>query len=151
MTRKIYSPIPVATLLCSVALAYFLDRDWPVAEVIPPSFQSVGWVIIGLAIVLMVYSVITHVKSKTTLMPGEVPTTLITSGLFKYSRNPIYLLDVAAALGAAITLGSITAFVAPLICFLVLNFMIIPFEEKNLHERFGKTYEDYRKSVRRWI
>jgi protein-S-isoprenylcysteine O-methyltransferase Ste14 len=55
------------------------------------------------------------------------------------------------ALGTATTLSSISAFIAPIIFFLVINSIIIPFEENKLQKNFGIEYERYNGSVRRWI
>jgi len=45
----------------------------------------------------------------------------------------------------------LTAFIAPIICFSVINLVIVPAEENNLQEIFGIKYEHYKSSVRRWI
>jgi len=151
MTKHIYSPIPVGTLLGSMVLAYFLDRHAPLIEIIPAPFNKIGWVLVVIGIGLMIYAVFALIKNKTTFYPGSKPSALVISGPFSFSRNPIYLLDVVIATGVAVILGSLSAFVAPVICFLVLNFGVIPFEEKNLRALFGSAYETYLNSVRRWI
>jgi len=151
MTNKIYSPIPVGTLIASIVLAYFLDRHAPFIEIIPSPFNKTGWIIVASGIGSMIFAVLALTKNKTTIFPGEKPSALVTSGPFSFSRNPIYLLDVVVAMGAAVILGSLSAFVAPLICFLVLNFLVIPYEEKKLKTLFGSAYKAYLNSVRRWI
>lgn len=151
MSDKIYNPIPIATVISSIALAYFLDRYCPVAEIIPMSLRWTGWLVIITGIVLTILTVSTMLKKRTTLNPGGKPSALVTTGIFSFSRNPIYLSDVIIVAGAGIILGSLSALITPLICFLVLNFIVIPFEEKNLRQLFPTEYEMYSDSVRRWI
>jgi protein-S-isoprenylcysteine O-methyltransferase Ste14 len=55
------------------------------------------------------------------------------------------------ALGTATILSSLSAFIAPVIFFLVVNTIIIPFEENKLQKNFGIEYEKYKASVRRWL
>lgn len=151
MSPKIYTPIPVATLIGSIILVYFLDTYLPILEIIQTPFNRLGWILVAIGIGCLFISLYTHISGKTTILPGEQPSTLITSGLFRYSRNPIYVMDVLIATGVALILGSLIAFVAPVICFLVLNFLVIPFEEKRLLASFGSAYQTYLNSVRRWV
>jgi len=151
ISEKLYTPIPVGTLIGSIILAYFLDKHLPLIEIVPAPYNRSGWILVAIGIVSLFISLYTHISSKTTILPGEKPSTLITRGLFRFSRNPIYVMDVIIATGVAVILGSLIAFIAPLLCFLVLNFLVIPFEEKNLRNRFGKEYENYTNRVRRWI
>jgi len=58
----------------------------------------------------------------------------------------MYLAYVITTSGAAIIFGSITAFIAPVICFSVIHVVIIPFEERNLQKIFGQKYEHYQHS-----
>jgi protein-S-isoprenylcysteine O-methyltransferase Ste14 len=55
------------------------------------------------------------------------------------------------ALGTATTLSSLSAFIAPIIFFVIVNTVIIPFEENRLQKNFGIEYERYKASVRRWL
>jgi protein-S-isoprenylcysteine O-methyltransferase Ste14 len=91
------------------------------------------------------------ISHKTTFEPGENPSSLVVECPYSYSRNPIYLGLLLVIAGVAITLSSLTALVAPLIFYLVVNSIVILFEEKKLLKNFGPSYESYRKSVRRWI
>ena len=76
---------------------------------------------------------------------------LVTSGPFRYSRNPIYLGMLLWLLGLAILLGSLSAFALPVLVFLLANFILIPMEERSMREKFGEEYLDYQSRVRRWF
>ncbi len=150
-TNKAYDAVPDATLACSVVLAYFLNRYFPVTQIISYPASLAGWLMVaaelGYAIYIIAMLRAKHTSSDATGMPSE----FITSGFYSHSRNPFYLMYVITATGAAFIFGSLTAFVAPVICFAVFNFFIVPLEEENLREKFGKDYERYKSKVRRWI
>ncbi len=151
MTNKIYNSIPDATLAGSILAGYFLDLTLPITEIIPSPVNLIGWVVVAAGLGLAVYT-LSILKSKhTSSDPGGVPSALITTGPFSFSRNPLYLGYVIATSGAAIIFGSLTGFTAPVICFSVIHLVIIPAEEKNLHKIFGMKYDHYKSSVRRWI
>jgi protein-S-isoprenylcysteine O-methyltransferase Ste14 len=90
-------------------------------------------------------------KVDTEIHTFKKPRQLVTNGLFKYSRNPIYLSFVVILIGLNILLGSITPWGVVLIFVLVTNYWYIPVEEKNMQEEFGQEYADYKRKVRRWI
>lgn len=151
MSPKIYTSIPDATLIGSILFAYFLDQVLPVIKIIPSLFNLIGWVVVAAGLGLAIYT-LSMLKSKhTSSDPAGVPSTLITIGVYSLSRNPIYLAFVITTSGAAIIFGSITAFIAPVICFSVIQTVVIPFEERNLQKIFGEKYEHYQHSVHRWI
>ena len=81
----------------------------------------------------------------------KTPSTLITGGPFRVSRNPAYVgltvLYVAIGLAAS-SVGMLALAVLPVV---VLNRWVIPLEEQRLADEFGETYATYRASVRRWV
>jgi protein-S-isoprenylcysteine O-methyltransferase Ste14 len=76
---------------------------------------------------------------------------LVTSGPFRFSRNPIYLAMLAWLLGLAVLLGSLIAFVFPVLFWLLANFLVIPLEEKRTERLFGEEFSEYKRRVRRWL
>jgi protein-S-isoprenylcysteine O-methyltransferase Ste14 len=76
---------------------------------------------------------------------------LVTEGAFQYSRNPMDLGGIILGFSLAILLGSLVSFVFLAIMFLLVHFLFIPNEEKELKTMFGKEYLDYMKRVRKWI
>lgn len=122
------------------------------------SFASSGlqilaalFVIAGLMIDLV--SVGLFFKSKTTVNPlkPDKSQALVTSGLYRFSRNPMYLGMLLMLTGLALWLGNPIG-VLPLIFFVayLTTFQIKP-EEAVLQKLFGATYSDYQDSVRRWL
>ncbi len=97
------------------------------------------------------WGLLTLREHRTTAVPGQLPSALVTTGPFSYSRNPIYVADLIMATGWAVNLGSLSAFIAPLLFFAVIHTLVIPFEERNLLAAFGNRYQSYLNAVRRWV
>lgn len=79
------------------------------------------------------------------------PDHLVTSGLFRFTRNPMYLGFVLLLIGIAIGLGTATPFAVVAAFFAITNLWYIPFEEKKMEETFGVAYLEYKARTRRWI
>jgi len=92
-------------------------------------------------------------KKRTTPNPmkPENASGLVTTGLYKISRNPMYVVMIIMLAGYAIWLGSITPFLVIPLCYWLLTEMQIKPEEKALIKKFGEDYQAYKDSVRRWL
>jgi protein-S-isoprenylcysteine O-methyltransferase Ste14 len=146
-----YKYVPVSTLGASIVTAVVLHYLFPVTILIPFPYNLLGLPIVGFAVYLVLQSVCLLLSHNTTVEVNRNPSSLVTQSPYNYSRNPIYLGLLLIALGTAITLSSLSSFIAPLIFFLVVNSIIIPFEENRLQKNFGIDYEQYKGSVRRWL
>jgi protein-S-isoprenylcysteine O-methyltransferase Ste14 len=146
-------PWPPVLFVSVIAAAWWLGDAsplaWPgtddaAARIIGRSFGIAG-------VVLVVWSIITLRRAKTTVMPHGVSDALVTTGPYTRFRNPIYLGEVLMLLSAAEMTKNLW-FVAAGAAFAVLvtALQILP-EERHLHARFGKSYADYRARSRRWI
>src|SRR5688500_17753703 len=148
---RMYRFVPASTRGAVIITAVILHYFFPVAIVIPFPYNLLGLLIIGLGVYLVLQSVLLLRSYNTTLEPGGNPSSLVTKYPYNHSRNPIYLGDLLIALGSATALASVSAFIAPIIFFLVVNTIVIPFEENRLQKNFGIEYQRYRGSVRRWL
>ena len=90
-------------------------------------------------------------RTNTPISPGAKPTKLYTDGIYKYSRNPMYLGIGIGLLGIAIITESWINFVFPLLFLMIMNYKYVKIEERKLEIVFGKTYDNYRRRVRRWV
>ncbi|MEM7166396.1 MAG: isoprenylcysteine carboxylmethyltransferase family protein [Planctomycetota bacterium] len=90
-------------------------------------------------------------KNETALLPHRPDSKLILGGLYRHTRNPIYLSLVVIHIGTGLAFNSgvVLAMVIPLI--LTLQLYVIRKEERYLTRRFGASYEEYCRSVRRWL
>ena len=89
--------------------------------------------------------------SGTPARPTDRATSLVTSGPFRFSRNPMYLGIVVMLLGIALWLGSWPMLIAPVGFFVFMSLVRIPYEEQRLGDIFGEAYVSYTRRVRRWI
>jgi protein-S-isoprenylcysteine O-methyltransferase Ste14 len=148
---RMYTYVPGSTLGASIITAVVLHYFFPVTILIPSPYNLLGLLMVGLGVYLILQSVRLLRSHNTTVEPAGNPSSLVTQCPYNYSRNPIYLGDLVIALGTATILSSLSAFIAPVIFFLVVNTIIIPFEENRLQKNFGIKYERYKGSVRRWL
>jgi protein-S-isoprenylcysteine O-methyltransferase Ste14 len=115
----------------------------------PSNYSGIIFIIFGIAINLWADAIFK--KQNTAVKPDEKPSQLIESGPFRISRHPMYLGMIVILLGIAILMGSLSAFIFPIIFFLIMQLKYIPQEEKIMENEFGKAYLDYKKKVRKWI
>jgi protein-S-isoprenylcysteine O-methyltransferase Ste14 len=85
------------------------------------------------------------------ICPNAPTARLVTDGIYRFSRNPMYLGMITMLTGLAITIGSWPFYVCVGAYFSVINFAFCPFEEAKLTNIFGGEYKEYARSVRRWI
>jgi protein-S-isoprenylcysteine O-methyltransferase Ste14 len=146
---RVFVPPPlliVATLLSGLALDPGL-RSWPVMSVISavPAiiFGCTGFTLIGLALGLFA-------RFQTRPEPWKPSSALVTTGVYRYTRNPMYVGMLLVYLAAALMFRSSAAGILSLPLFLLIDQFVVRKEEEYLSARFGAPYEDYRRIVRRW-
>jgi protein-S-isoprenylcysteine O-methyltransferase Ste14 len=105
--------------------------------------------IAGLCLVMRTWWVMK--AAGTTLKPGETSAALVTSGPFRFSRNPMYLGALAAVVGESVLTGALVAFIFPVVYFVATDRFVASHEEVALAEQFGDSYREYRRHVRRWL
>ena len=110
-----------------------------------------GMLIVLVGILLTFAALVEFRRAKTTVIPRQAPDALITSGIFRYSRNPIYLSDVLILLGFALMWGKVVGFLLVPLFALMLDKRFIRGEEVRLRDAFGAGFEAYAAKTRRWI
>ena len=105
--------------------------------------------IAGVAVLLMSYG--SMAAARTTIDPSEHSSKVVTSGLYAYSRNPIYLGWFLLIAGIGFRNASLLVLVIAVTMVLLLYLAVIVEEEAYLEKRFGDEYLRYKKSVRRWL
>ncbi len=146
--------IPPPIYALSIALIMWLSSQYfPVAQLISSPWNDVGIVVMLLAIFLDFSSLYLFFKKRTTPNPmkPEFTTGLVTNGLYKISRNPMYLGMLIILFGFAIFLGNLTSFLVLPAFYIVITEMQIKPEERILEKKFGKEFLDYKNKVRRWL
>ncbi len=146
--------IPVPPLLAagSVVVASLLQKFWPLERLWQhPVITVCGWLLFVVGVGIWAGTLRMFRVRQTTLNPVGKPTTLILTGAYRFSRNPLYVAGVLLLL-AIFVLTALPYFaVGPIVFLWVMNGCVIPREEANLREQFGVAYEDYCARVRRWL
>jgi len=118
----------------------------------PVNWNLLGLIPVALATICLIWLMILHFSRIPKRVKLErTPTYLLTRGPYKYSRNPMYVAELALWLGWAILYGSMIVFIGFLIMGLVMNYRVIPREERDLDARFGEAYREYKNKVPRWL
>lgn len=154
MIKALELKLPPGLLVALFATAIWLTHS---ALPLPAMAQSVAAVLalvfICLAVAILLMSSWKFFRAKTTVDPRQpmAANNLITTGLFAFSRNPIYLAFtfILIALGFWLTSALAWVWIALFITY-VQRLQIIP-EERLLTQRFGQDYANYCKRVRRWL
>ena len=90
-------------------------------------------------------------RGRGTLAPVDPPRQLVVQGLYRYVRNPMYLSVTTIVLGEALLARSVGLLIYWLIWFVLVNLFVIGFEEPMLRRQFGDSYDNYTRTVGRWI
>ncbi len=136
-----------------VAVGYGVDRWFLPLPFLPAEFPGV-WV--GVAIWLFGFALaavaIAHFHRAGTDVRTETPTdNIVDTGVFAWSRNPIYIGAHIGTVGVAIALNSLWILATLIPFYLVIRYGVVAREEAYLERKFGQAYLDYKARVRRWI
>jgi len=110
-----------------------------------------GGVLFALGAVIAGWGLVLFRKARTTTVPGKLSTKLVTSGPYRFTRNPMYVGLVFAYLGEAALQKQVWPVVVLPFTIAYLHWTVIPVEEGRLLEVFHEEYEEYRARVRRWL
>ena len=144
---------PPAYMLIMAGMMWLLDKFLPLYHWLDSPWNKLGLIIIGMAVLLDIWSLLLFFRAKTTPNPMKLGNTshLVTIGLYRFSRNPMYLGLLVMLVGWALYLGSLSPLaMLPLFVWLLTKQQIEP-EETMLLDKFKQEYRDYQQRVRRWI
>ena len=149
LTRE-KGPMPPVIILIAILFQIALHKLLPIMII----FEKMYWIgiVMGfLGFFIFTGSALLFRINKTTMIPFQDPSFLITNGIYKYTRNPMYLGMLFVQFGIAIYFGSISPFIIPFLFIPIMNNRIIQHEEVMLKKQFGESYIIFKNSVRRWI
>ena len=149
---KLRIPPPVYALLV-VGVMWLLHSIFPIYQWIAAPWNKLAYVFIAVGLSLDLLAVGLFWKAKTTINPLRPDNSqhVVESGLYRYTRNPMYLGMLFVLTGISIWFGSVSVVIGlPLFVLLVTTQQIIP-EEQTLTKKFGQSYLDYKHRVRRWL
>ena len=147
-------PWPPIILLAAIIAGWLLTRLMPsLAGHFPFGEPQIwfGWLLVILAIAMDIWVLIIFRNHKTNIRPDRPAETLVTHGPFAWSRNPIYVGNVAIILGLALAKGSVWHLMLVPVVFLLIQELAIKREEAHIAVRFEKSWTEYAARVRRWL
>ena len=112
-------------------------------------YIGLAFVFVGVATLVLAYS--SMARAKTTSDPRVHSSRIVTSGIYAYSRNPIYLGWFVLIAGRGLMNASVSSLLVVVTMLLLLYWAVIVEEEKYLESKFGEEYRTYKRSVRRWL
>jgi protein-S-isoprenylcysteine O-methyltransferase Ste14 len=147
------APVPPPVTLFAFVLAGFglrhfvplflpIDRAWAIAS---------GAAVLALAVALGLASVRSLVRGGSHPHPRRPSDAIVESGVYRVTRNPIYLSMTVTLVGIALLARSGWHLIIAPLFMLAIHFTQIRLEERYLETRFGETYRAYRRRVRRWL
>ncbi len=138
--------IPPLWLGLALVASWALGWVWSV-----PGLAGLGVALVLAGLAMMGLAVGGMVLARTTFIPRRDPTALVTGGLFRISRNPIYLADALILAGAILYWGAVLALpLIPLFMMWITRRYILE-EEARLRAGFGPRYDAWAAQVPRWV
>ena len=145
---------PAVLFLITFILGVFLSwiQPWNLTfyleyEVI----RFAGLVLLFVSLILNILAYSMFRNHLTPHAPFSTPTVLIDSGIFDWSRNPVYLALVLSQCGLGFVLDRVWLLLSSLILWIILHYLIVPDEEKILEVLFNERYTHYKQHTRRWF
>ncbi|MEM1112351.1 MAG: isoprenylcysteine carboxylmethyltransferase family protein [Pseudomonadota bacterium] len=146
--RVIYPPI---WLVFGIIAIFSLNEFMPGSRFTGLGSQAIGGAIMVAGLALLVYAGGLFKKAETDLVPFKNVTALVTTGVYSFSRNPMYLGMTLVLLGTAITVGATMALLVPPVFVAIIEWRFIRPEERMLLELFPEEFSAYCQKVRRWL
>lgn len=119
-----------------------------------PSFEvgmTIGGAMFLAGAAVAAAAILTMRRHHTTVEPWESPSALVSSGVFRISRNPIYLALIVLTVAMAVMFDAIWLLVSALLLAITLDVVVIRAEERLVEEALGEEYRQYKRRVRRWM
>jgi protein-S-isoprenylcysteine O-methyltransferase Ste14 len=113
--------------------------------------QWPGIILMDISAALALWATFAMRRAKTTINPLRPTTSLVTSGPYRYSRNPLSVSLVILYLGLSLRLNWLWPLVLLPVLMVVFHFGVIQREERYLRRKFGDVYRDYCSAVPRWV
>jgi protein-S-isoprenylcysteine O-methyltransferase Ste14 len=141
-------------LAWGLAIIAGLALNWLVPLPFLPADLPAGWpgaMVFVLALALGVWAVVTITRAGSNVPTNLPSTTLVESGPYRFTRNPIYLGMLLSLIGLAIAFNNLWLLTMLVPFAFVLRYGVVAREEVYLERKFGDVYRGYRSRVRRWL
>jgi protein-S-isoprenylcysteine O-methyltransferase Ste14 len=149
----VYVPPPLVYAACFL-LSFLLQGYFTIRSAYffhSKAANIIGIIIIISGLIFAVPALRQFFKTKNTIILIKPASSLQTTGIYSFTRNPMYLSLLLIYLGMALIFGNWWTIILLPLLIIVINYRIILPEERYLARAFGNSYTDYKKRVRRWI
>ncbi len=138
----------------ALAIVVGLGLDWIYPLPFIPASVPAAWIgaaIFVLGLALAISAITTIRKAGSNVETVKPTTTIISSGPYGFTRNPIYVGMFLGLIGLAVGFDSLWLLATLVPFYLVIRYGVVAREEEYLERKFGSVYLDYRSRVRRWL
>jgi len=144
--------IPPVWLIAALIFAYAQGQYFAFGlSFAHPATTLLAAILIGSGFLLMILAVLKMHRHHTTVIPHRDADHLVTTGVFKWTRNPIYLGDTLVLLGFILHWDAVLSLAILPIFIMAIDYGFIAPEEDRLRRKFGSDFERYVRDTRRWI
>lgn len=130
-----------------VAVGLLIDADMTTS--VPTNLAAAALIAAGLALIISALGLFR--RAQTRPEPWQPSTALVSKGIYRLTRNPMYLGMALVCFGAAFLFTSAAAIILTILASVLIDRTVIAREETYLLRRFGGDYEAYRRRVRKWL
>ena len=141
---------PILTFIFFV-LAYLAKLFIPIQFAIPDGLRTSGLFLGIVGFLIPFFAIREFIKARTTVDPHGSVSNIISSGIFRFTRNPIYVGFVMMFIGFTSFLNNYWGLILTPVLIISFNNLVIQHEEAYLEKKFGEQYTSYKSRVRRWL
>jgi protein-S-isoprenylcysteine O-methyltransferase Ste14 len=116
-----------------------------------PALLIGGWILIAAGMLFLLWAMLTFARARTAIYPSQPARTIVATGPFRFSRNPMYVSFSAIYIGLSLLMSRAWPLVLLPLVLLALYALVIRREEHYLAHAFADEYAAYRSRVRRWV
>ncbi len=145
---KIHPPV---LLVIHIGVAWLLGKLIVLPIIVSPLIRNIGLGLAGVGFLLGLSALYAFTKARTTVNPHGSVRAIVSTGIFRFTRNPIYLGMVFMLIGFPLAFGNVWGIPLAAVFIPLMNNLVIQHEEAYLEKKFGEAYTGYKSQVRRWV
>lgn len=145
---KIHPPV---LLVIHIGVAWLLGKFTVLPIIVSPLIRNIGLGLAGVGFLLGLSALYAFTKARTTVNPHGSVRAIVSTGVYRFTRNPIYLGMVFMLVGFPLAFGNVWGIPLAAVFIPLMNELVIEHEEAYLEKKFGEAYTGYKSRVRRWL